>query len=97
MEDAANAAPLPQVLPPQITTTATTPSNVPENANEGCVGPAAQEAGKAEGCAGCPNRTACASGKGREVDPGECVVGGWTALAGRSSELALYLCLEVLR
>lgn len=70
MEDAANAAPLPQA-PLQ---TAAAPSNVPDNANEGCVGPAAQEAGKAEGCAGCPNRTACASGKGREVDPGEWVV-----------------------
>eukprot|EP00903_Cladosiphon_okamuranus_P005845 g5786.t1 len=44
-------------------------SDVPENANEGCVGPAAQEAGKAAACAGCPNKAACASGKGREVDP----------------------------
>lgn len=43
---------------------------IPANANEGCVGPAAEEAGKAAACAGCPNRTACASGKGREVDPG---------------------------
>ena len=59
------AAPLPPA-PPQPT-----PSRVPENANEGCVGPAAEEAGKVEGCAGCPNRAACASGKGREVDPGE--------------------------
>eukprot|EP00904_Undaria_pinnatifida_P006265 jgi/Undpi1/2769/HiC_scaffold_14.g06146.m1 len=57
------AAPLPPA-PPQPT-----PSRVPENANEGCVGPAAEEAGKVEGCAGCPNRAACASGKGREVDP----------------------------
>lgn len=44
--------------------------DTPENANEGCVGPAAEEAGKAAACAGCPNRTACATGKGREVDPG---------------------------
>lgn len=87
MEDAASAAPLPQV-PMQ---TATTRSNVPDNANAGCIGPAAQEAGKVEGCAGCPNRTACASGKGREVDPGEWVVDsyGWTAPAGRTSEFAL--------
>jgi len=50
----------------------TTPQQqVPANANEGCVGPAAQEAGKAAACAGCPNKAACASGKGREVDPGE--------------------------
>lgn len=37
-------------------------------ANQGCVGPASETAGKAEGCAGCPNASACASGAGREVD-----------------------------
>lgn len=46
-------------------------SSIPANANKECVGPAAEEAGKAPACAGCPNRTACASGKGREVDPGK--------------------------
>ena len=29
--------------------------NVPSNANEGCVGTESEMAGKAEGCAGCPN------------------------------------------
>eukprot|EP00752_Nemacystus_decipiens_P018200 g16329.t1 len=54
-------------LPPAPSQKAT--SGVPANANEGCVGPAAEEAGKAAACAGCPNKAACASGKGREVDP----------------------------
>eukprot|EP00608_Synchroma_pusillum_P012676 CAMPEP_0198420812 /NCGR_PEP_ID=MMETSP1452-20131203/1186_1 /TAXON_ID=1181717 /ORGANISM="Synchroma pusillum, Strain CCMP3072" /LENGTH=349 /DNA_ID=CAMNT_0044140989 /DNA_START=20 /DNA_END=1069 /DNA_ORIENTATION=+ len=35
---------------------------VPENANEGCVGPASSEAGKAAACEGCPNQANCASG-----------------------------------
>ena len=38
-------------------------------ANEECVGPASEQAGKASGCAGCPNQKACADGKGREEDP----------------------------
>ncbi|CAM9241903.1 unnamed protein product [Ectocarpus sp. 8 AP-2014] len=63
MADAASTTPLPPVP------TAPMASGIPSNANEGCVGPAAEEAGKAAGCAGCPNKTACASGKGREVDP----------------------------
>ena len=37
---------------------------VPEDANAGCVGPKSEQAGKADGCAGCPNQSACASGKG---------------------------------
>lgn len=41
----------------------------PENANEGCVGPASEAAGKASACAGCPNQAKCASGEAREVDP----------------------------
>jgi len=44
-------------------------SAVPENANEGCVGPESQMAGKASSCAGCPNQAKCASGKGAEPDP----------------------------
>lgn len=56
---------------PPVPGPANDPNAIPANANEGCVGPASQEAGKASACAGCPNRTACASGKGREVDPGE--------------------------
>ncbi|KAL0585278.1 hypothetical protein ABG067_004983 [Albugo candida] len=36
--------------------------NVPENANQGCVGIHSESAGKASGCAGCPNQSACASG-----------------------------------
>eukprot|EP00760_Papus_ankaliazontas_P033533 PhM_4_TR6402/c0_g1_i1/m.98592 len=36
-------------------------SDIPENANEGCVGPQSEQAGKASGCAGCPNQALCAS------------------------------------
>lgn len=36
--------------------------DAPANANEGCVGPASQAAGKASACAGCPNQAACSSG-----------------------------------
>jgi Mrp family chromosome partitioning ATPase len=35
---------------------------VPANANTECVGPTAENAGKAAACAGCPNQSACASG-----------------------------------
>ena len=38
----------------------------PENANEECVGPASEKAGKAASCAGCPNQSACASGEARK-------------------------------
>lgn len=41
----------------------------PENAPTGCVGPQSEQAGKASGCAGCPNRAACASGASRGPDP----------------------------
>ena len=44
-------------------------SSIPEDANEGCVGPASDKAGKANACAGCPNQSACASGAGQAVDP----------------------------
>lgn len=45
-------------------------SSVPENANEGCVGPNSEQAGKVSGCAGCPNQASCAAGKNKdEVDP----------------------------
>jgi len=44
-------------------------SNKPENANEECVGTQSEMAGKAEGCAGCPNQSICASGKAKEEDP----------------------------
>jgi hypothetical protein len=40
-----------------------------EKANEECVGPASEQAGKASGCDGCPNQKACAAGAGREEDP----------------------------
>ena len=43
---------------------------VPADANEGCVGPKSDEAGKASACEGCPNQVACASGAGKAVDPG---------------------------
>jgi Mrp family chromosome partitioning ATPase len=38
-------------------------NNPPSNANAGCVGPQASNAGKVSGCEGCPNQNACASGK----------------------------------
>ena len=41
---------------------------VPENANEHCPGTAAETAGKSSACAGCPNKTACASGAGKKSD-----------------------------
>lgn len=44
-------------------------SEKPENANEQCVGPSSDQAGKADSCAGCPNQANCASGQGQAVDP----------------------------
>lgn len=41
---------------------------VPDNANEGCVGPTSEQAGKADGCAGCPNQSLCASGAVKKQD-----------------------------
>lgn len=41
----------------------------PDNANAGCVGVMDEAAGKAAGCAGCPNQGACASGEARKPDP----------------------------
>jgi len=38
-------------------------------ANESCVGPSSEGAGKASSCEGCPNQQACAAGAGRAVDP----------------------------
>ncbi|KAF4655666.1 cytosolic Fe-S cluster assembly factor nbp35 [Perkinsus olseni] len=42
---------------------------VPENAPESCPGVGSDAAGKADGCAGCPNQKACSSGAGKEEDP----------------------------
>lgn len=42
---------------------------VPKDANEGCVGSNSDMAGKADGCAGCPNQQACASGEAKKEDP----------------------------
>ncbi|CAD7940455.1 unnamed protein product [Amoebophrya sp. A25] len=42
---------------------------VPDNANADCVGVDSEQAGKAAGCAGCPNQGACASGEAKKVDP----------------------------
>uniref|UniRef100_A0A7S2VZM6 Cytosolic Fe-S cluster assembly factor NUBP1 homolog n=1 Tax=Eucampia antarctica TaxID=49252 RepID=A0A7S2VZM6_9STRA len=39
----------------------------PDNANESCVGPTAETAGKASGCDGCPNQSACASGESKSM------------------------------
>lgn len=40
----------------------------PANANVECVGPSSQSAGKASGCAGCPNQSACSSGAFSSVE-----------------------------
>ena len=52
-------------------TSATTaaPAPAPDNANEECVGPDSDMAGKASSCAGCPNAKACASGKNKSQPP----------------------------
>ncbi|TDH67404.1 hypothetical protein CCR75_000405 [Bremia lactucae] len=43
-------------------------TSIPSNANEECVGPQSEQAGKADGCAGCPNQSVCASGAARQPD-----------------------------
>ncbi|KAJ1801283.1 cytosolic Fe-S cluster assembly factor nbp35 [Coemansia sp. RSA 2399] len=45
-------------MPDTITATK---GDVPDNANEHCPGPESESAGKADGCAGCPNQEICAS------------------------------------
>jgi Mrp family chromosome partitioning ATPase len=76
---------------------------VPENANEGCVGPKSDSAGKASSCAGCPNQAACATGKGAASDPAAAQVAERLAnvknkiLVGKStfsSQLAFSLALR---
>lgn len=47
---------------------------VPPDANEGCVGPTSEQAGKASTCAGCPNQKVCASGEPRQPDPALVIV-----------------------
>ncbi|CEG36757.1 nucleotide-binding protein 1 [Plasmopara halstedii] len=44
-------------------------TSVPANANEQCVGPQSELAGKVDGCSGCPNQSVCASGAARQPDP----------------------------
>ena len=41
----------------------------PDNANEECVGPQSDMAGKARSCEGCPNAASCASGNNKDPDP----------------------------
>ncbi|KAH9249527.1 hypothetical protein BASA81_012700 [Batrachochytrium salamandrivorans] len=40
--------------------------SAPPNANEECVGPSSEQAGKASACDGCPNQSACASGEAKK-------------------------------
>ena len=40
----------------------TTATDAPSDANAECVGPSAENAGKASACDGCPNQKACSSG-----------------------------------
>ncbi|KAI9920032.1 hypothetical protein PsorP6_015718 [Peronosclerospora sorghi] len=44
-------------------------TEIPANANASCVGPQSDQAGRADGCAGCPNQSVCASGAARRPDP----------------------------
>lgn len=46
-----------------------TKAEVPQNANDGCPGVKATDAGKADNCAGCPNQKACATGEATKEDP----------------------------
>lgn len=41
----------------------------PQDANEHCPGVKADDAGKADACAGCPNQQICASGEAKKEDP----------------------------
>lgn len=43
----------------------------PEGANDSCVGPSAENAGKASSCAGCPNQQRCASGELKKRNPAQ--------------------------
>jgi len=45
-----------------------TEGDVPDNAPASCPGTASDQAGKTDGCAGCPNQKACSSGE-KAVDP----------------------------
>eukprot|EP00927_Polykrikos_kofoidii_P014568 TRINITY_DN16406_c0_g1_i1.p1 TRINITY_DN16406_c0_g1~~TRINITY_DN16406_c0_g1_i1.p1 ORF type:complete len:396 (-),score=79.66 TRINITY_DN16406_c0_g1_i1:26-1213(-) len=58
----------PKKEPPNVRR-AETGEVAPKDANEACVGPSSEQAGKASGCAGCPNQSACASGEAKKVDP----------------------------
>ncbi len=40
-------------------------SAAPANANNKCVGPQSEQAGKADSCSGCPNQSICASGEAK--------------------------------
>lgn len=43
--------------------------NIPDNAPSACPGTDSEQAGKMDACAGCPNRTICASSKPKGPDP----------------------------
>lgn len=59
-------------------------SDKPENANEECVGPSSELAGKAASCEGCPNQGACASGEGRkENQPDPSIVSAMSRIKNR--------------
>ena len=44
-------------------------STKPEDANDECVGPNSEKAGKVESCKGCPNQNVCSTGGLSKVDP----------------------------
>jgi Mrp family chromosome partitioning ATPase len=43
--------------------------DIPQDANENCPGTCSDTAGKGSACQGCPNQTACSTGKAKEEDP----------------------------
>uniref|UniRef100_A0A6S9A5B6 Cytosolic Fe-S cluster assembly factor NUBP1 homolog n=1 Tax=Ditylum brightwellii TaxID=49249 RepID=A0A6S9A5B6_9STRA len=43
-------------------------TETPSNANDGCVGPTSETAGKSSACEGCPNQSACSSGAFRSPE-----------------------------
>mmetsp|Transcript_11917 Transcript_11917/g.21948 ORF Transcript_11917/g.21948 Transcript_11917/m.21948 type:complete len:221 (+) Transcript_11917:2492-3154(+) len=59
-------------------------SQVPENSNEGCVGPSSEDAGKASACAGCPNQKLCASGEMKKANPEQAAVNETMSNIGRT-------------
>mmetsp|Transcript_7780 Transcript_7780/g.13700 ORF Transcript_7780/g.13700 Transcript_7780/m.13700 type:complete len:374 (+) Transcript_7780:138-1259(+) len=59
-------------------------AEVPKDANDGCVGPTSDTAGKASACDGCPNQSLCASGEMKKVNPEQAAVNEAMSRIGRT-------------